>query len=267
MNLNQFAVAALFILGACTTSLNVRDTGGGDSHDDVKTLKAPPNTASRATVEPKDLDSKIAPDDLQRELDKTLGEMENLKHQHEQALKELQDRVTKLEEENLKLRAEVAGGGSVVAPGGASKTSDDTVKLLWETGTASLAKGDRARALDSFKTLADTYPKNDLAHPSQVALGMLFYGQQNYKEAAIRFNSAIDRFPKKRNGVSFVEFGIAASVHNMGNKDDAKLFFEELIRKYPKSSSAALARSFLNKKSKLPEDLFKAFPNWLELIR
>ncbi len=261
-------VSLTLLIAGCTTSLKVRDGGGSrrsDAVDNVKTLKGPP--ALPADVEAQDIgvsSSRPSHEELQRQLDVARGEIENLKYQHEQSLKELTDRISSLEEENQKLKASGATVGGAPSVG---KNSEETVKLLWDLGLASLSKGDRLRAIDSFKTLADTYPKHALAHSSLLALGMLYYGQQNFKDAAIRFNSAIDRFPRKKNGISLLEFGIAASVHHLGNKEDAKLFFEDLVRKYPKSAAAAQARAVLSKKSKLPEDLFKVFPNWLDLLK
>jgi TolA-binding protein len=264
-------IAGLYFLvlfaASCTTSLKIRETKGSDSSDSVKTLKAPPVRAVDLTAD-SDGD-KFSDENTQRKFDQLKGELENARFQSEQREKELQARVALLESENTKLKADLVEAAKA-APEKAEatgKSADDTAKLLWDSAVAALEKNDKSRAVDSFKSLVTSYPKSEYAHSSQVGLGMLYYSQQDFKSAALHFNTAIEKFPKKRNGISIVEFGVAASVHQLGNREDAKLFFEELVRKYPKSSGANQAKSILAKKSKVPEDLFKSFPNWLDLIR
>lgn len=255
------------LLGSCTTSLKIRENKGSESSDSVKTLKAPP---SQATITPVDVDSeKFNDENTQRKFDQIKGELESTRFQAEQREKELSNRISALELENTKLKADLVemAKGAPEKNENAGKSADETSKLLWNSAITALQTNDKARALDSFKSLVSSYPKSEFAHSSHVGIGMIHYGNQNYKEAALHFNTAIEKFPKKRNGVSIVEFGVAASVHQLGNRDDAKLFFEELLRKYPKSSGANQAKAILAKKTKVPEDLFKSFPNWLDQIR
>jgi TolA-binding protein len=258
-------LAACSWLASCTTSLSMQ--GKPESTDNVKTLKSAPS--GKPTTAPVDLPAEKATDeDAQRQIDQLKGELESLKFQSEQKEKDLQAQIALLVSENGKLKEElVAATKNAPKPETTGKSSEETAKLLWDSGVAAVMKNDKSRAADSFKSLVDSYPKNEHAHSAMVGLGMINYAQQDYKEAALRFNAAIEKYPKKRNGVSLVEFGLAVSVHQLGDKDNAKLFFEELIRKYPKSPAALQAKQILAKKAKVPEDLFQIFPNWLDMIR
>ena len=93
--------------------------------------------------------------------------------------------------------------------------------------------------------------------------GFARYRLKEYKEAAVIFNQAIDRYAK-RPELSLAWFGGGSALAALGQKEDSRLFFQEVVNRYPKSLEAGNARLILARKKKVPLDLAAAFPKWVK---
>jgi len=90
------------------------------------------------------------------------------------------------------------------------------------------------------------YPDSPLREQAQFLLGESLRMDQQYTEAIQAYQLMIEGFSQSsmvpmamlRQGEAFL---------GLGAEEDAKVFFEELVRAYPKSDAATLARSHLQK--------------------
>lgn len=89
-------------------------------------------------------------------------------------------------------------------------------------------------------------PKSDRVSEAQYRLAQSYQKEGSYKEAASAYQVVVDRWPDSafapwamlRQGECFA---------SLGRKDAAKIFWEDLIKKYPKSKAAKEAKALLGK--------------------
>jgi TolA-binding protein len=245
-------------LSACKTSGDLK----GPAYDDptqVQTIDAPEDgDPSENAPLPRNVEN------LRRQLEITRGELENLKYASSQELQQLRLQNTQLQDDNRKLSEEIiryrSGQQQAAAP--APAAGPGGADLLWKSGLAGLNQGKIQEALNSFQSLLSSYPKDKHAFGATLLSGMAQYRLGDHKSAALSFNQAIDRAPARGVGPAVAWFGQGAAFNKLGQADDAKLFFEETVRRYPQSQAAVLARPILARKAKAPDDLFQVFPRW-----
>jgi len=141
-----------------------------------------------------------------------------------------------------------AGGGK----GGAS---------LWDLAMKDLRDNKLNEALINFEELARSYPKDTRHFHALIGAGYIHYKLKQYKEAAVVFNQAIDKHTKHAS-LGQAWFGGGASLAQMGQLEDSKLFFSEVVKRFPKSPEASVAKAIMAKKRKVPADLLVLFPAW-----
>jgi len=90
---------------------------------------------------------------------------------------------------------------------------------------------------------------SDVVH---LALGQLYMADKLYQKAMIEFKKVMDDTPKSKH-IDQAIFRIGEIFIVMGYQNDARVFFEELIRRYPQSNLVKSAQdkiSMLDKKDK-----------------
>lgn len=87
----------------------------------------------------------------------------------------------------------------------------------------------------------------------RLALGDRFAADKLYQKAVIEYKKVLDAFPKGSRADDAM-FKIAQTFLLMGYHEDAKVFFEELVRRYPKSSLVKDAKAKLGEVEKAKKD-------------
>ena len=90
----------------------------------------------------------------------------------------------------------------------------------------------------------DQHPKSKQADNAQFWLGEVFYREKWYEKAILEYQKVIENYPKGdkirgallKQGFSFL---------NLDDKSNARLILRELIRKYPDSNEAEIAKKKL----------------------
>jgi len=90
------------------------------------------------------------------------------------------------------------------------------------------------------------YPKNSLADNARYWTGESYYMEKNYHQAVMEFQKVVDQY-KKGDAVDDALYMLGNSFLKLGMKEDAKLFYEECIERFPKSRSARKSKSALKK--------------------
>jgi tol-pal system protein YbgF len=88
------------------------------------------------------------------------------------------------------------------------------------------------------------YPKSDNADNAQFWIGEIYYRQKWYETAILEYQKVIENYPKgNKVQASLLKQGFA--FFNLEDTANARLILMELVRKYPKSNEAVIAREKL----------------------
>jgi TolA-binding protein len=236
--------------------------------DGIKTLEAPPSLISEESSTPVE-----RVDDLQRQLVVARGEVENLRYQLQQSALKQSEEMEALRAENEKLKealnelgkkkAQQPKAQKLTATGGSSVDAQ-----LWNQTKESIASGNYKEAYVTASSIRETYSKSKYFWGATLVSGMILYQNEQYKEAALIFDEAIDLASRRKRGVSLPWYFQGLNFHQLGKAEDAQLFWDELTRRYPR---ATVSRNLANLKKKkpfqAPKDLFKHLPNWEVFLR
>lgn len=77
-------------------------------------------------------------------------------------------------------------------------------------------------------------------------LGDILFAKKEYRQAILEYQKYREKFPKGKN-VASATYKMGVSFQELGLKDDAKAFFEEVISKAPKSEEAKKSKARLQK--------------------
>ena len=103
-------------------------------------------------------------------------------------------------------------------------------------------KFEAARA--EFSSYLERYPKTDLADNAQFWLGECYYSEKRYRDALGAYEKTIKDYPKSdkvssallKQGMAFLE---------LGDKTAGKILLKKVVKGYPNSNQAKIARSKL----------------------
>jgi tol-pal system protein YbgF len=122
----------------------------------------------------------------------------------------------------------------------AKKTPDE----LYAAAKQQFDRGEYEAAREQFQAFLDQHPKSKQADNAQFWLGEVFYREKWYEKAILEYQKVIENYPKGdkirgallKQGFSFL---------NLDDKSNARLILRELIRKYPDSNEAEIAKKKL----------------------
>ncbi len=102
-------------------------------------------------------------------------------------------------------------------------------------------QGDSDAAREKFQELIQRFPKSEHADNAQFWIGEIYYREKWYEKAILEYQKVIENYPKgNKVPASLLKQGFA--FFNLGDKSNARLILEELIKKYPKSTEAKIAK-------------------------
>ena len=137
----------------------------------------------------------------------------------------------------------IAGGikGAKTKRTGEGKLSE---KELYQLAKHSFDKGDFEAAREDFQELIKRYPKSKNADNAQFWIGEIYYREKWYEKAIVEYQKVVENYPKGNKVMSsLLKQGYA--FNNIGDKSNARLILKELIRKYPQSNEAKIAKQKL----------------------
>lgn len=107
-----------------------------------------------------------------------------------------------------------------------------------------LRAGNHSYAVTGFRNFVQRFPRHDFADNSQYWLGEAFYDQKRYKSALVEFRKVVDNHPEG-NKVPDALLKLGYCYNQIGEADKARSVWEQIIRVYPKSNPATLAKTKL----------------------
>jgi tol-pal system protein YbgF len=173
----------------------------------------------------------------------------------EQTINPIKDRLTRIEEYLA------MDGGGKKAPLPPQKPTPDKPPVKDKVDTAppvnelnendlygkakqELDSGDLEVARSGFKDFLKRFPKSNVADSAQFWIGETYYRQKHYENAILEYQHVIENYPKGnkvpdallKQGLSFIK---------LGDKSNGRLVLKELIKKYPSSEQAKIAKQQL----------------------
>ncbi len=102
-------------------------------------------------------------------------------------------------------------------------------------------QGDSDAARKKFQELIQRFPKSEHADNAQFWIGEIYYREKWYEKAILEYQKVIEKYPNgNKVPASLLKQGFAFL--NLGDKSNSRLILEELIKKYPKSNEAKIAK-------------------------
>ncbi|NBY19359.1 outer membrane protein assembly factor BamD [bacterium] len=117
----------------------------------------------------------------------------------------------------------------------------EKAKASYDAGRRLYDDGKYEEAIDVLKAVVENQPKSEDGKKSQFLLGESYFATKDYRLSGSEFSRFLKNFPKDAMVPNAI-YRLAASLKEMGNGKDAKLFYEELIQRYPASPFAKKAK-------------------------
>lgn len=184
---------------------------------------------------------------LQQQVRDLQGQVDTLKYQLKQNEQGQRDLYQNLDKRLSKLEG---GGGD---GGGQSGNDEDDsrakasseVKAAYMDGFNKLKKGQYDASIASFKSFIDQNPETSLTDNAWYWLGEAYYVQQDLSHSQKAFEKVVNRFAdSSKVPASLYKIGLIQAGHD--DKDNAKATFGRIIKQYPQSDSASMAKKKLN---------------------
>jgi tol-pal system protein YbgF len=137
--------------------------------------------------------------------------------------------------------APAAPAPSTVGPGSPQR--------LFETTRADYYNGQYDLCVSGFEMYLKTFPKSELAHEAQYLIGECQYMEGNHQDAVAAYNQVIAAYPRSVSAANaYYKRGMA--LERLGQLDRARESWETLIKNYPETDAARLAKQALDRLNK-----------------
>ena len=117
---------------------------------------------------------------------------------------------------------------------------------LYEQAVQDLTQGRYPLALQGFREYVQRFPGTDLSDNAQYGVGECLFAQAHYDSAATAY-AAVEKADVKGDRVPAALWKLALCRDKLGEKTQSRQVLEDLVRRYPLSGEAQLARDRLGK--------------------
>ncbi len=115
-----------------------------------------------------------------------------------------------------------------------------TEEQLYADGRKAYDNGELDAARQLFQKFIKEFPKSKNVDNAQFWIGESYYREKWYERAILEYQTVIEKYPNG-NKVPAAMLKQGMALQHIGEKPSARLIFEELVKKYPKASEAAVA--------------------------
>jgi len=241
--INPFIFFPVLALSACASKQDLLVV-----EDNLKKLKTDSETIkSQSAVSYSDVQQ------VRDEVSKLKSSMEEISHTNSQTFGRLgmEDSLLVHKVDELELRLQKLE--QYIAPPAKPETLSSAVPttpapapdaVLLNEGLEKLKKNNFAGARESFSLLMQSVPPSALASDAQFYVAESYFSEKWYEKAILEYQTVITKYTKsnKRPAAFYKQ---ALSFELIGDSLNAKARFRDLVKAYPTSSQAALARKKL----------------------
>ena len=192
--------------------------------------------------------------DLEEEVRRLRGAVEEAQHQAEVALEEAQ--AAREAGLGASSGSPPRGSSSVGPRGGPESTSLSAEVKGYEAAFRVYRAGEYKQAIDRFRAFLQDYPSSDYADNALFWLGESYFKLGDHEQAVLAFDDVVKRYPDG-NKVPDALYRQALALLEIGGRNGqsetyepaARQIFERLVNDYPDSDRVAEARRQLEKLS------------------
>lgn len=196
---------------------------------------------------------------LQGDVRRLQGEVEEQKYQIDRLKKQGRDRYIDLDQRILDLSETVseksaasAGGGETSGAGASTgmvtkeyrQPDAEERKSYDEIQDLIRNQKDYDQAISRLYEFIDKHPEGDLTVNAYYWLGEVYLVKPQLEQAKQAFTIVATRYPDHRKAPDAV-YKLGVTLDRLGEKQEAKRRMESVLKDYPNSSAAKLARKFL----------------------
>lgn len=117
---------------------------------------------------------------------------------------------------------------------------------LFAAAYGDYSRGNYDLAISEFRQYVETYPSSEMADNAQYWIGECYYGKKLLNEAIAEFDKVSILFPKS-DKVPGARFKKGMTLIELGQQEAGRAEFTALIKLYPRSNEAVLAKQQLEK--------------------
>lgn len=130
-------------------------------------------------------------------------------------------------------------------PGGTGGAVNPT--QLYDQATQDLTQGRYSMALNTYREYLRRFPDTDLADNAQYGVGECFFAQSQFDSALVEYTRVGSKWGSgDRAPAALYKLGLCQE--RLGRTADAKATFEDLVKRFPQSGEAQLARDRISKR-------------------
>ena len=118
------------------------------------------------------------------------------------------------------------------------------IKSEYERAFKLLKESHYSQAIKAFKKFLKTYPESNYSGNAQYWVAEAHYVEQNYKKAIAEYSNLVNNYPQSKK-IPDSLLKIAQSYQELGQKDQAKLWYNDIRKRYPDTTAARLAEEKL----------------------
>ena len=117
---------------------------------------------------------------------------------------------------------------------------------MLDTAKSDYFSGSYATAVTGFEALLRTFPTSEAAAEAQFMLGETFTQQKQYSDAVNAYTAAIQKYPRSM-WVPEAYYKRGKAQESLGTPEAARASYELLLKTYPDTQSAGLAKQALDR--------------------
>jgi tol-pal system protein YbgF len=136
--------------------------------------------------------------------------------------------------------AKPAGNGVTGTEPGKKKDKEALYAAAYQT----FKDGQFDKSRTEFKNFLAAYPNTEYAGNAQFWIGECYFFEKNYEQAILEYEKVAKNYPKG-NKVPYALLKQALSFLKLNDKTSAKLILQQVIRDFPNTNQARIARSKL----------------------
>jgi len=115
---------------------------------------------------------------------------------------------------------------------------------IYATAYQTFKNGNYPKAREAFQGFLAAYPAGEYSDNAQFWIGECYFFEKKYEKAILEYEKVTKKFPSS-NKVPYALLKQGISFHNLGDKASAKLLLQQVIKDYPNTSQAHIARTKL----------------------
>ena len=180
-------------------------------------------------------------DETKLEMQKEVSRLNGTTVEMGQAIQELQGKVARFEE---KVGKGTSPPAAAAAPPKASLEELSTPEEMYDYALGLIKNGNTKKGREVLNTFAAKYPDHRLMQNVFYWKGETFYAEKDYESAILSFQDVVDKYAGGEKAPdAMLKQGL--SFQALNDNRNARILYELLLSKYPKSPAAERARQRL----------------------